>query len=104
YGSSTRRRFGTFFWNIWNIETNTGANRADDQRDGAHRARGVPVADVPDPGLVRSADGPLWHVVRHRRRARTVLRDRDQLRRALQALSWRGLVVFLRRTGVSLQD
>ena len=91
---------------ITSFETSidVGPDRIDCQRHGADRAWRVPLADVLHPVRVRRADGGAGHVVRHLRRRAAVPRHGDRLRRAVEALSRRRLLVLLRRAGVSVED
>ncbi len=85
-------------------EEDLGPDRPDDERHGVDRAGGLPLADLRAAMSVRPAHGRLRGVVRHRGGPGVVLRHGHRLRRTLEALSRRRLVVFLRRAGVSLQD
>ena len=86
-------------------EENLGPDRPDDERHGADRAGGVPLADLRPAMPVRCPRWParaIWFGIVAG--PAVVLRHGDRLRRTVEALSRGRLVLLLRRAGVSVQD
>src|SRR5258708_38470561 len=78
-------------------------HRSNRQCYGADSAGRIPLVDLRSTMSLRPAHGRNWDVVRHHTRAVALLSHSHVLCRAFKALSRRGIIVFLRRTGFLIE-